>query len=374
MHEDIPREPSNANPLQIVGRGAQINPANRFHKIHFESELADFEGDQEFLDDASHVATEYFADDSQSILSENNSPDIPFRYSLNPYRGCAHGCSYCYARPTHEFLGLSAGVDFESKIFVKTQAAELLRTRLSKKSWQSEPIMLSGVTDCYQPAEKKFRITRNCLEVAHQFRQPISIVTKNALVTRDIDILSEMARGNRVRVAISLTSLDQLLTRVLEPRTSSPAARLRAMQELSDAGVPVTVMTAPVIPGLNDSELPALLDAAREHGATYAGYVLLRLPLTVKPVFLDWLARNVPGQRTKIEGLIQQTRDGGHNQSQFGQRMRGTGAMAEHLSNTFKVFARKNHLQLKTPPLDCSQFQVPQSSTPQHDSKQLWLF
>ncbi len=362
------------HPPAIVGRGAQINPANRFHKVHFEAELDTFEEDQAACAQSSRIATEYFVDDSQSILSENNSPDIPFRYSLNPYRGCAHGCSYCYARPTHEYLGLSAGIDFESKVFVKTKAAELLRAKLSQASWQPEPVMMSGVTDCYQPAERQFRITRGCLEVAREFRQPIGIVTKNALVTRDIDILSHMAEHNLTRVAISLTSLDQTLTRVLEPRTSSPAARLRAMRELSDAGVPVTVMTAPVIPGLNDSELPALLQAAREHGATYAGYVLLRLPLTVKPIFLDWLDRNAASQRDKIEGLIQQTRDGRHNQSQFGQRMRGTGVMAEHLSNTFKVFARKHQLQLKTPPLDCSQFQVPQPATTPNTAKQMWLF
>lgn len=360
--------------LPVVGRGAQINPDNRFQKIHLEEDLTHFDGDLEFLEDASHVPTEYYLDDSQSILSENHSPDIPFRYSLNPYRGCAHGCSYCYARPTHEYLGFSAGVDFETKIFVKTGAADLLRSRLSQKSWKSESIMLSGVTDCYQPAEKKFRITRSCLEVAQQFKQPLSLITKNALVTRDIDILGEMANRNLARVAISLTSLDQSLTRVLEPRTSSPTARLRAMRELSQAGIPVTVMTAPVIPGLNDSELPALLEAAREHGATYAGYVLLRLPLSVKDVFLDWLARNVPSQRGKIEGLIQQTRAGKLNQTQFRERMRGTGAMAEHLSNTFKVFAHKHHLQLKTPPLDNSQFCVPQSPAVQNNQKQLWLF
>lgn len=366
--------PPRSTSLPLVGRGAQINPDNRFHKIHLETDLAHFEGDQEFAESAPHVATEYFVDDSQSILSENDSPDIPFRYSLNPYRGCAHGCSYCYARPTHEYLGLSAGLDFEAKIFVKTRAAELLRAKLSQPSWQSEPIMLSGVTDCYQPAEQKFRITRSCLEVAQQFRQPISLVTKNALVTRDIDILSEMASNNLARVAISLTSLDQSLTRILEPRTSSPAARLRAMRELSQAGIPVTVMTAPVIPGLNDSELPTLLEAARQHGATYAGYVLLRLPMSVKVVFLDWLARHLPSHSVKIEGLIQQTRAGKHNQSQFSQRMRGTGAMAKHLSNTFKVFAHKHQLQLKTPPLDCSQFQVPQSTAEPNNQKQLWLF
>ncbi|MCA9156804.1 MAG: PA0069 family radical SAM protein [Planctomycetales bacterium] len=365
----MPDHPPDHNLPRLAGRGAQTNPNNRFHPIHLHADYEQLEADDEFFEGLSKVSTEYFEDDSQSILSENNSPDIPFRYSLNPYRGCAHGCAYCYARPTHEYLGLSAGVDFESKIFVKMRAAELLSQHLTKKSWQPEPIMMSGVTDCYQPAERQFRITRACLEVARKFGQPIGIVTKNALITRDIDILADMASHNLTRVAVSLTSLDQSLTRVLEPRTSSPASRLRAMRELSSAGIPVIVMTAPIIPGLNDSEIPSLLQAARQHGATFAGYTLLRLPLTVKPVFLDWLAKNVPGQQAKIEHLIQQTRDGGHNQSQFGQRMRGSGAFAEHLSSTFKIFAHKHQLQRQPPPLDCSRFALPAASTPQ-----LWLF
>ncbi len=365
----MPDQPPDRSLPHIRGRGAQSNPNNRFHKIHLQADYEQLEGDDEFFEGLRKVNTEYFEDDSQTILSENNSPDIPFRYSLNPYRGCAHGCAYCYARPTHEYLGLSAGIDFESMIFVKTRAAELLSQQLSNKNWHSEPIMMSGVTDCYQPAERQFRLTRACLEVARQFGQPISIVTKNALVTRDIDILADMSQHNMTRVAISLTSLDQMLTRVLEPRTSSPAARLRAMRELSSAGIPVTVMNAPIIPGLNDSEIPALLQAAHEHGATFAGYVLLRLPLTVKPVFLDWLAKNVPSQQAKIEHLIQQTRDGSHNQSQFGQRMRGSGAFAEHLSSMFKIFAHKHQLQRKPPPLDCSRFAPPAASNPQ-----LWLF
>ncbi len=355
--------------LHFIGRGAQSNPDNRFHKLHLQAEYDQLADDDELLSAAKKVTTDYFEDASQSILSENNSPDIPFRYSLNPYRGCAHGCAYCYARPTHEYLGLSAGVDFESKIFVKTRAAELLRAHLSKPSWRPEPIMMSGATDCYQPVERQLRLTRGCLEVAREFGQPISLITKNALVSRDIDILADMARRNLARVAISLTSLDQSLIRLLEPRTSSPEARLRTIRELSAAGIPVTVMTAPIIPGLNDSEIPALLQAAREHGATYAGYVLLRLPLTVKPVFLQWLAQHLPSRQAKIEQLIEQTRGGSHNQSQFGQRMRGTGAIAEHLSNTFKVFALKNGLQRKPPPLDCSQFAVPATA-----DQQLWLF
>ena len=356
---------------KIAGRGAQINPKNRFLSVNLEADYEHFEDDLEFANELRRVPTEYHVDDSQSILSENDSPDIPFRFSLNPYRGCAHGCAYCYARPTHEYLGWNAGLDFESQILVKQRAAELLRKQLSKKSWQCEPIMMSGVTDCYQPAEREFRITRACLEVAEAFSQPLGIITKNALVTRDLDILARMAQRNLVRVAISLTSLDQSVTRTLEPRTSSPEARLRAMRELTEAGIPVMVMTAPVILGLNDSEIPSLLEAAKDHGATYAGYVLLRLPQTVKPVFLDWLARNVPNQEEKIESLIQQTREGQMNQSRFGQRMRGTGVMADHLAATFKLFTKRYGLDRTAPPLDCSQFRVPDES---RSPKQLRLF
>lgn len=357
---------------QVTGRGAQINPNNRFLRIQVQEDLEQVEHDQDFLEQRFVTNTEYYQDDSQSILSENDSPDIPFRYSLNAYRGCAHGCAYCYARPTHEYLGFSAGLDFESKIMVKERAAELLREHLMKKTWQPEPIMLSGVTDCYQPAERHFQLTRQCIEVAQEFHQPINIITKNALVTRDIDLLAPMANNNLARVAISLTSLDQSLTRVLEPRTSSPAARLRAVRELSARGVPVTVMVAPVIAGLNDSEIPAILAAAKEHGASYAGYILLRLPLTVRPIFLDWLSRHAPTKRERIEGLIRSTRDGGYNQTQFGERLRGTGEYADHLSNTFKLFAQRYGLNGRPPALDVAKFKRPiPRSTP---GAQLTLF
>ena len=349
---------------QVKGRGAQINPSNRFQRIELQDDFAHLEHDEEFFEQRGVTKTEYFHDDSKSIVSENDSPDIPFRYSLNAYRGCAHGCAYCYARPTHEYLGFSAGVDFESQIMVKLHAAELLREHLMKKSWLCEPIMMSGVTDCYQPAERQFQLTRRCIEVAKEFSQPLNIITKNALVTRDIDLLAPMAAANLARVAISLTSLDQSLTRVLEPRTSSPQARLRAVRELSSNGIPVTVMVAPIIPGLNDCEVPAILAAAREHGASYAGYVLLRLPLTVRPVFLDWLERHFPTKRDRIESLIRSTRDGDYNQSEFGQRLRGSGEYADHLSNTFKLFCRRYELDGRPPPLDVSKFRRPKPSSP----------
>ena len=257
------------------GRGSQIKPPNRFARIHVEDDFEQLEYDEDFHEELAKVRTEYFVDRSKSIISENNSPDIPFRYSLNAYRGCLHGCSYCYARPTHEYLDLNAGLDFETKIFVKERAPELLQDWLARDAWQPETIMMSGVTDCYQPAERQFELTRRCLRVALDARQPISIITKNALVTRDLDLLSGMAKLHLVRVAISITSLDQSLTRVMEPRTSSPAARLRAIRKLHEARVPVGAMLAPVIPGLNDSEIPALLKAVKDAGAGSAAFVLL---------------------------------------------------------------------------------------------------
>jgi DNA repair photolyase len=311
------------------------------------------------MSDGRVVATEYFPDDSQTIISENDSPDLGFRFSLNPYRGCVHGCSYCYARPYHEFLGLSAGLDFETKVFVKHNAAELLARWLARKGGQGETITFSGVTDCYQPAEREFRITRSCLTVACDCRQPVAIVTKNALVLRDIDILGQMAADQTVRVIISLTTLDQSLARVMEPRTSSPAARLRALAELRAAGVPAQVMLAPIIPGLNDCEIPALLRRAREAGANAASFTLLRLPLSVKPVFLEWLERTQPSKRRRVESLIRATRGGGLNQTAFGQRMRGSGPIAEQIAQTFRVFAAKYQLDRRPPPLNASRVRPP---------------
>jgi DNA repair photolyase len=282
-----------------------------------------------------------------------------FRYSVNPYRGCEHGCSYCYARPYHEYLGLNAGIDFESRIFVKHNAASLLRDWLARDAWEPEHISFSGVTDCYQPCERRFELTRQCLEVCLASRQPVSIVTKNALVVRDLDLLAEMARFNGAHVSISLTTLDASLARSLEPRTSAPQARLRAIRELAAAGVPVRVMTAPVIPGLNDSELPALLEAAAAAGAQNATFTVLRLPLSVKPVFLEWLDRVAPLKRDRIVSLIQAVRGGEMNSSNFGERMRGTGQMAEQIKQTFKLFARKQGLDRPLKELSTEHFVRP---------------
>ncbi len=341
------------------GRGGSARPGNRFEAVQHSPDYADFEGDEEFLAELRSVPTVFLADKSQSIVSENNSPDIPFRYSLNPYRGCEHGCAYCYARPTHEYLGFNAGIDFEAKIIVKEQAPELFRAWLGRDGYQPEPIMFSGVTDCYQPAERRYQLTRQCLAVAAGAGQPVCLITKNALVVRDLDILSSMAARNLVQVGISLTSLDAEFTATLEPRTSRPPARLRAMKELSAAGVPVLAMLAPMIPGLNDSEMPSLLEAARDHGATAAAYVLLRLPLTVKPVFLDWLERTQPLKKDRILGLIQSTRAGKLNSAEFGERMRGAGQIAEQIEQTFRVFQRKYGLDRPKVVLSVDQFQPP---------------
>lgn len=340
-------------------RGAVGQPANRFLTIHREADFEQVADDREYLAQLSRPPTVYLPDDSQSIVTENNSPDITFRYSVNPYRGCAHGCSYCYARPTHEYLGLSAGLDFETKVMVKHRAAELFADWLARPAWKPELVAFSGVTDCYQPAERDFQLTRGCLRVAAECRQPVAIVTKNALVTRDLDILAEMAQRRCVRVAVSITTLDAGLARKLEPRTSTPSARLAAVAKLRAAGVSTLVMVAPVIPGLNDSEIPAILQAAKEAGADGAAFTLLRLPWAVKEVFFQWLDRCVPDQADKVRSLVRSTRDGRDSDSRFGHRMRGSGPLAEQIAGTFRVFARRYELDRNPEPLDYSAFRPP---------------
>lgn len=341
------------------GRGSAIQPPNRFLSLCVEEDFEQLAEEDQYLQQHERPPTQYFPDDSQSIVSTNNSPDIPFRYSVNPYRGCAHGCSYCYARPSHEYFGLSAGLDFETQIFVKLKGPELFRDWLSRKSWQAESIAFSGVTDCYQPAEQTFKLTRGCLEVAAECRQPIGVVTKNALVTRDLDLLRTMAETNTIRVAVSITTLDARLARVMEPRTSSPEARLRTIRELAGEGVPAVVMAAPVIPGLNDAEIPGILEAAAEAGAVAAGYTLLRLPGSVRPIFLDWLARHLPDRKERVESFIRQTREGHLTSGQFGERMRGTGFWAEQIQQTFALFRRKYKLDKQLEPLSTQHFRRP---------------
>jgi DNA repair photolyase len=347
------------------GRGANVQPANPYLATRLEADFEHVAGDEEYLAELDRPPTEYLPDESQSIVAENNSPDVGFRYSVNPYRGCSHGCSYCYARPGHEYLGFSAGLDFETKIMVKHRAPELLRAWLAQPAWQPETIAYSGVTDCYQPAERQFQITRGCLAVAAECRQPVGIITKNALVTRDLDLLRELAAHGAVRVYISITSLDAQLARTMEPQTSSPQARLRAIRELNAAGVPANLMLAPVIPGLNDSEIPAILTAAREAGAEVAHYTILRLPTTVKDVFLDWLRRSYPDRYDKVEALLRSTRAGSLSDSQFGRRQRGTGNIADLIADTLHIWKKKLGLDTELPPLNCEAFEPPQINSGQ---------
>jgi DNA repair photolyase len=351
------------------GRGAQVEPPNRFGGTYPVLDLAEVEQDQEYLERLRSRPTEFIPDRCRSIVAENDSPDVGFRYSLNPYRGCEHGCVYCFARPSHEYLGFNAGLDFETKILVKPEAPRLFREFLSRPGWKPEPIALAPNTDAYQPVERRLRLTRQCLEVAAEFGQPMALITKNALVLRDLDVLRPMAARGLVQVNVSVTTLDAQLARAMEPRTSTPDARLRAIRGLSDAGVPVRVFIAPVIPGLNDAEIPAILEAARDAGARGAGYTMLRLPLTVAPVFLEWLTRCYPDRAAKIEGRIRVMRGGRLNSSRFGERMSGRGVLAEQIAGLFRVFTRKYGLDGGLPPLDTTRFRVPRAK-----SGQLWLF
>ena len=336
----------------IRGRGAADNPANRFETLAFER-------DGDLLDDEGlplPPETVYLKDSSRSIIVRNDSPDVGFEYSINAYRGCSHGCSYCYARPTHEYLGFSAGLDFESKIMVKATAPDLLRKELCSPKWQPQLLAMSGVTDCYQPAEKAFRLTRQCLDVLAEFRNPVSIITKNYLVTRDIDLLSQLASINAVAVILSVTTLDPELSRRMEPRTSAPRRRLEAIEALTNAGIPVGVMLAPIIPGLTDHEIPGILDAAAKAGARFAGIVPVRLPLAVAPLFENWLERNYPDRKDKVLNRIRSLRGGKLNDSNFGSRMKGQGVFAEQISTMFKLAARKAGLDNPFPPLATQHF------------------
>jgi DNA repair photolyase len=349
----------------IKGRGAAVQPANPYVPVRLESDLEHVAHDDDYLAGLDRPPTEYYPDESQSIAAENDSPDVGFRYSVNPYRGCSHGCAYCYARPTHEYFGLSAGLDFETKMFVKFRAAELLRDFLARPAWRPEFIAFSGVTDCYQPAEREFCLTRGCVEVAAECRQPIGIITKNALVVRDLSFLQQLAEHDAVRVSLSITTLDAKLARRMEPRTSPPDARLRAIRELSAAGIPTNVMVAPVIPGLTDSEMPSILAAARDAGAESAGYVLLKLPTTVRDVFTDWLRRSYPDRSERIENLIRATRGGKLNDAQFGRRQVGTGNFAELIADTFDLWTRKLGFPDEHRPLNCDAFRPPKPSSGQ---------
>jgi DNA repair photolyase len=351
-------DPSDQRPVPR-GRGAAVQPDNPYLAAQRVDDLEHVADDPEYLESLERPSTEYLDDASETIVATNDSPDIGFRYSVNPYRGCAHGCSYCFARPGHEYLGYTAGIDFETKVLVKRRAPELFRAFLARPRWQPETIVFSGVTDCYQPIERELQLTRGCLAVAAECRQPIGIITKNALVTRDIDLLRELAAHRAVCVAVSVTTLDQRLARVMEPRTSSPAARLRAVAELAAAGIETEVMAAPIIPGLNDHEIPAILAAARDAGAAAGRYVLLRLPTTVKDVFLDWLRRQRPNHAAKVEHFIRSTRGGQLYSTRWRERQLGRGPIAEQIAQTFKVFAKKYGLDRPHEPPSAAAFRPP---------------
>ncbi len=344
-------ENSSKAAAKLSGRGAAENPANRFEKLTTELEpeaLIDEDGERVL------PRTIFLRDDSQSILTYNTSPDIPYHVGLNPYRGCEHGCAYCYARPSHEYAGFSAGLDFESRILVKERAPELLRAELSRKSWKPTSIGMSGVTDCYQPVERRLEITRRCLGVLAEFRNPVRMITKNHLITRDIDYLSELARFNAVSTVISVTTLDTELAKRLEPRASTPPRRLAAIRELSAAGIPVMAMMAPIIPGITDHEIPAVLAAAREAGAQDASYTVLRLPGAVGSIFDAWLNQHAPDKKEKVLGRLREMRGGEVNDPRFGKRMKGEGFFAEQIRSLFAVARRKagftesNEMELST--------------------------
>ena len=340
----------------IKGRGAQIQVPNRF--LQRSVGIVHWEGIDE-PEDERDKPTKYVVNYPRTILNKVTSPDLGMDWSLNPYQGCEHGCAYCYARPTHEYWGYGAGLDFERVILMKREAPALLEKELRKLSWDVGTISISGNTDCYQPIERKEGITRSVLEVAQRFRQPIGIITKNALVLRDLDILAEMAAHNLARVAISLTTLNEELRRVMEPRTSTSANRLRTIEALAAAGVPVQVMVAPIIPGLTDHEVPTLLKAAAEAGAINAGYTIVRINGAVEPVFRSWLQEHFPDRASKVIAQVGHAHGGTMNDSTFGRRIKGEGAFAENIGRVFRLFRQRYFRNQQLPSMDRSLFQPP---------------
>jgi DNA repair photolyase len=344
----------------IHGRSASWNPANRFEKLHVDLGDADVvQLDPTDGEEKPRRETQFFRDATKTIIARNQSPDVGFETSVNPYRGCEHGCIYCFARPTHEYLGLSAGLDFESKIMVKTEAPKLLEAELSSPKWEPQVLVMSGVTDPYQPVERKLRITRGCLEVLAKFRNPVAIITKNRLVTRDVDLLGELASHHASAVNVSVTSLDPNVQRVLEPRTSSPQARLDAVATLRAAGIPVGVMVAPVIPGLTDHEVPKILEACAKAGAQFAGYTIVRLPWAIAPLFEHWLDEHFPEKKEKVLQRIRHIRGGTKlNDARWGSRIKGEGIFAEQIRSMFEVGCRRGEMNDR-PKLSTAAFRRP---------------
>lgn len=343
--------------LPVRGRGAGVNPAGRFEPL-------DFAVDGDFLDsldddDVPAPKTRFFADQSKSIISYNDSPDLPFDVSINAYRGCEHGCPYCYARPYHEFLGFSAGVDFETVIFVKPDAPKLLRDELSAKKWRPQTLAMSGITDAYQPVESRLRLSRQCLEVLLEFRNPVGIITKNHRVTRDLDLISELAKFNAAKVSVTITTLDAALSAKLEPRASSPKRRLDAIRQIAAAGVPVGVNVSPIVPGLNDHEAAAILQAAADAGASFGGFIPLRLPGNVRVVFEDWLRRSFPDRYDKVMNRLRSMKNGRVNDPRFGHRFKGDGPFYEQLRSVFDVYRRRFNMTPRGPTLSTEHFRRP---------------
>ncbi len=334
------------------GRGAQIKTGNKFLKAQVVTEH--IEGlDEPLLESP---VTQIFYENPKKIVNKVDSPDLGMMYSMNPYQGCEHGCIYCYARNTHEYYGFSAGLDFESKIIVKENAARLLEQQLLSKNWNAVPIVLSGNTDCYQPQEKKFGITRQMLKVMVQYRHPVSIISKNSLVLRDLDLLQDLASERLVHVYISITTLDEDLRRIMEPRTASSLKRLKTVESLALAGVPVGIMNAPIIPGLNHHEIPQIIKAAADHGALNAGMTIVRLNGSIGILFEDWLRKNFPDRFDKVWNQISSMHGGNVHDSQFGRRMSGEGNMADSIHQLFRA-AKKKYLKDKAmPPYDLTRF------------------
>ncbi|MDB4951012.1 MAG: Radical [Gemmatimonadetes bacterium] len=342
--------------IPLRGRGSAANPKNRFEALEYVPDPPpEWTGEDDGDADAG-PRTQLITDHTREVFSRNDSPDVSFDVGINPYRGCEHGCAYCFARPTHEYLGYSAGLDFETKIVVKRDAPELLEKALSSPRWTPQVVAMSGVTDPYQPIERKLRITRGCLEVLARFRNPTAIITKNHLVTRDVDLLAELASVHAVMVCVSVTTLENDLQRVMEPRTSIPARRLAAIETLAKAGVPVRVMVAPVVPGLTDHEMPRILQAAADAGARYATYVMLRLPYAVAGLFEAWLGSHFPDRKDKVLHRIRSMRGGKLYHSTFGERGRGEGFFADQTASLFHVAVRKAGLLESAPPLSTEAF------------------
>ena len=355
------------------GRGATLNEAGRFERQRREPVDDGWGGIEALMAIGAAPRTELFADTSRTIIAENTSPDIPFDRSINPYRGCEHGCVYCYARPTHHYLGLSAGLDFETRIFIKHDAAELLEYALARPGYTPAPLALGSNTDPYQPIERRLQVTRRVLEVLAEARHPVSIVTKSAAVLRDLDLLVPMARQGLAAVALSITTLDRELARKLEPRAAAPHRRLAAIRELSSAGVPVALSLAPVIPGLTDHEIERIVEAAAGAGATAASWILLRLPHDVKDLFADWLDTHYPLRKAKVLAAVRQCRDGALNDPDFGSRMRGRGPVAELIRRRFERAAERQGLVRRSLALRTDLFRAPGSAA-SGDTGQLGLF